>query len=133
VKTFFAVVALLCFIIPVSAQKPDPKPTVAQAKPDAPPFPQKNRADILEIELRMAQEQIEYNRICDKTCQEQTAKLQSSFQQDSIALAQAQAKAYKDAGVSDKDWQIDMQKIQFVRRVQPSAVSPSNTTAPPKP
>jgi len=83
---------------------------------DPPAMPDKNRADILAIELRISQEQNEYAGL-----QARMTQLQTSFQKDSAELTTAQAAACKAAKVDcDKDYTLDLASLKFVKKQTPA-------------
>ncbi|MGC2234234.1 MAG: hypothetical protein WBA09_22225 [Candidatus Acidiferrum sp.] len=88
---------------------------LAAQSADPPAMPDKNRADILAIELRMSQEQSQYNSL--KT---QMDQLGESFQKDVAALQLAEADACKAANVNcEKDFSVDAQAVKFVKKQTP--------------
>lgn len=77
-----------------------------------PELPDKTRADILTIQLRLAQTQAEYGNL-----QTRLNQLQSSYFQDSAALDRALKDACKAVGVDcEKDWTLDTATLKFVKK-----------------
>lgn len=81
----------------------------------APVLPDKSRADILEIQLRMATEQNQYAQM-----QAQILQLQDAFRKDTEELRVKQEAACKAAGADcEKGWTLDLQTLKFVKKTEP--------------
>ena len=77
----------------------------------APELPQANKLELLQLENTMLQEQVKYNAL-----NTELQTLKTEFQQNLIKMAEAKAKAFKDAGVSEKDYTLDETKLVFVAK-----------------
>jgi hypothetical protein len=94
--------------------------TVGAQTADAPIMPDKNRADILAIELRMSQEQSQYNNL-----KAQMDQLGESFQKDVVALQLAESDACKAAKADcEKEWSVDAQSVKFIKKPTPQPQTP---------
>lgn len=98
--------------------------TVTAAQDKVPVVPDKNRADIRDIQLRMVQAQNEYNQINNRM-----AQLQDVFRKDGAALQAATADACKAAAADcDKDWTLDLTALKFVKK-EPAKETPATPPA----
>jgi hypothetical protein len=95
---------------PAAVKSTQPAPVDNGVK--VPVVPDKNKTDILEIQLRMAQAQNNYTQI--QAALKQTT---DQFQTDQLALTKAQADACEAAKADcKKDWDLDLQKLVFTAK-----------------
>lgn len=88
----------------------------AQDGAKAPAIPSANRAEILEIQLRMVRAQSEYAQL-----QQRLRQLETDFQKDAKALQDAETEACKAAKVDcEKEWTVDLDRVAFVAKTKPA-------------
>lgn len=81
----------------------------------APVMPDKNRADILQIQKNMSDEKAQYIQL-----QTQLQQIQQAFEQNRLELDKAKADACAAVHADcDKEWIIDDNSLKFVARPKP--------------
>lgn len=112
----YLLIGALLIACTLPAQEVKPPAAVKSAQSLPPVLPDKNKAELLAIQLRMSQAQNNYTQI--QAALKQTTE---QFQTDQLALTKAQADACEAAKADcKKDWDLDLQKLVFT----PKAAEP---------
>jgi septal ring factor EnvC (AmiA/AmiB activator) len=86
---------------------------------DAPTFPAESKVKILKIQLQQEQMKSEYG-----TLQARMAEIQKQFPATQTELQAAVEEAYKTAKLDKKDWNVDLQKLEWVAMPKPEPKKP---------
>ncbi len=112
-RQFILFLTLLLAIASFAQDPPKEADPPAKAEPT---LKAEDKAAILEIQLRMSQEQNQYT-----TLQAQEKQLADKFQADAAALQKAQADALKNAGLDDKEYSLNLSTLKVEKKAAATA------------
>jgi hypothetical protein len=98
-------------LLAIASFAQDPPKKANPASKSEPTLKAEDKAAILEIQLRMSQEQNQY-----VTMQAQEKELADKFTADKAALLKAQDDALKNAGADDKDYSLNLATLKIEKK-----------------